>query len=225
MEIRGRFRCQRNIRQVRRETGRRTRPKVGSQGRPSPGGTNRMAAITLDNVDKVYENGFHAVHDLSLHIDDGEFLVLVGPSGCGKSTALRMIAGLETISSGRLLIDDADVTALEPDDRDIAMVFQSYALYPHLTVAREHRVRAQAAQDAQGRDRTARHRGRTDSRTDQRTRPQARSTVGRSAPACCHGPRHRPPAQSLPDGRATLEPRRQTARADACRGVTAAAHR
>jgi multiple sugar transport system ATP-binding protein len=93
-----------------------------------------MAAIKLDKLDKVYENGFHAVCDLSLEIADGEFLVLVGPSGCGKSTALRMVAGLETISDGRLLIDDKDVTKLEPKDRDIAMVFQSYALYPHLTV-------------------------------------------------------------------------------------------
>jgi multiple sugar transport system ATP-binding protein len=93
-----------------------------------------MASITLDGMDKVYENGFHAVHKLSLDIEDGEFLVLVGPSGCGKSTALRMIAGLESITSGKLEIGDNDVTQLEPKDRDIAMVFQSYALYPHLTV-------------------------------------------------------------------------------------------
>ena len=93
-----------------------------------------MATITLDKMDKVYENGFHAVHTLDLQISDGEFLVLVGPSGCGKSTALRMVAGLESISTGRLLIDDKDVTGVEPKDRDIAMVFQSYALYPHLSV-------------------------------------------------------------------------------------------
>ena len=93
-----------------------------------------MASIALDAMDKVYDNGFHAVHKLSLDIKDGEFLVLVGPSGCGKSTALRMIAGLESITSGTLLIGDTDVTDLEPKDRDIAMVFQSYALYPHLTV-------------------------------------------------------------------------------------------
>ena len=93
-----------------------------------------MGSITLDAIDKVYENGFHAVHQLSLDVADGEFLVLVGPSGCGKSTALRMIAGLETISAGELRIDDKVVNDLEPKDRDIAMVFQSYALYPHLTV-------------------------------------------------------------------------------------------
>jgi multiple sugar transport system ATP-binding protein len=93
-----------------------------------------MAIISLDRIDKVYENGFHAVHELSLDITDGEFLVLVGPSGFGKSTALRMIAGLEEITHGHLFIDENDVTTLEPKDRDIAMVFQSYALYPHLTV-------------------------------------------------------------------------------------------
>ncbi len=93
-----------------------------------------MGSIVLNEIDKVYENGFHAVHKLSLDVADGEFLVLVGPSGCGKSTALRMIAGLETITSGELRIGDRVVNDLEPKDRDIAMVFQSYALYPHLTV-------------------------------------------------------------------------------------------
>ncbi len=93
-----------------------------------------MATVTLDAVNKVYDNGFHAIHDLSLDIADKEFLVLVGPSGCGKSTALRMIAGLETITSGALRIGDRVVNDVEPKDRDIAMVFQNYALYPHMTV-------------------------------------------------------------------------------------------
>jgi multiple sugar transport system ATP-binding protein len=93
-----------------------------------------VATITLNDIDKVYDNGFQAVNGLSLDIADGEFLVLVGPSGCGKSTALRMIAGLESISGGEMLIGDRVVNTLEPKDRDIAMVFQSYALYPHLTV-------------------------------------------------------------------------------------------
>jgi len=93
-----------------------------------------MGNITLDKMDKIYDNGFHAVRELSLEIKDGEFLVLVGPSGCGKSTALRMIAGLESITSGELNIGGRIVNDLEPKDRDIAMVFQSYALYPHLTV-------------------------------------------------------------------------------------------
>ena len=93
-----------------------------------------MAQVTLDNVNKVYPNGFQAVTDLSLEIEDGEFLVLVGPSGCGKSTALRMIAGLEEISGGELRIGDRVVNDVEPKDRDIAMVFQSYGLYPNMTV-------------------------------------------------------------------------------------------
>ncbi|MFP5488871.1 MAG: ABC transporter ATP-binding protein [Acidimicrobiia bacterium] len=93
-----------------------------------------MATVVLDKVNKVYDNGFHAIHDLSLDIRDGEFLVLVGPSGCGKSTALRMIAGLETITGGEMRIGEKVVNDVEPKDRDIAMVFQNYALYPHMTV-------------------------------------------------------------------------------------------
>ena len=84
-----------------------------------------MPNILLSGIDKVYDNGFRAVTDLNLDIADGEFLVLVGPSGCGKSTALRMIAGLESISGGDLHIGDTRVNDLEPKDRDIAMVFQS----------------------------------------------------------------------------------------------------
>ena len=93
-----------------------------------------MATVTLDGVNKVYDNGFQAIFDLSLDVADSEFLVLVGPSGCGKSTALRMVAGLESISSGQLRIGDRVVNDVEPKDRDIAMVFQNYALYPHMTV-------------------------------------------------------------------------------------------
>ncbi|MEZ5220501.1 MAG: sn-glycerol-3-phosphate ABC transporter ATP-binding protein UgpC [Ilumatobacteraceae bacterium] len=93
-----------------------------------------MASVTLSKLSKVYDNGYHAIHDLDLEIADGEFLVLVGPSGCGKSTALRMIAGLEDISGGELRIGDRVVNDVEPKDRDIAMVFQNYALYPHMTV-------------------------------------------------------------------------------------------
>ncbi len=93
-----------------------------------------MASVSLDGVNKIYDNGFQAIHDLSLDIADNEFLVLVGPSGCGKSTALRMVAGLETITSGELRIGEVVVNDVEPKDRDIAMVFQNYALYPHMTV-------------------------------------------------------------------------------------------
>ena len=93
-----------------------------------------MAKVIMKNLGKAYENGFKAVKDFNLNIDDGEFVVLVGPSGCGKSTTLRMIAGLEEISSGELYIDDKIVNNVEPVDRDIAMVFQNYALYPHFSV-------------------------------------------------------------------------------------------
>ena len=93
-----------------------------------------MANVTLKHIKKQYENGFTAVHDFSLEIKDREFIVLVGPSGCGKSTTLRMIAGLEDITGGELLIDGTVVNDTEPKDRDIAMVFQNYALYPHMTV-------------------------------------------------------------------------------------------
>ena len=93
-----------------------------------------MAGIAFCGVNKIYPNGFQAVHDLDLAIRDGEFLVMVGPSGCGKSTTLRMLAGLEDISSGDLLIAGERVNGLHPRARNIAMVFQSYALYPHKTV-------------------------------------------------------------------------------------------
>ncbi|MEO7398809.1 MAG: sn-glycerol-3-phosphate ABC transporter ATP-binding protein UgpC [Ilumatobacteraceae bacterium] len=93
-----------------------------------------MATVVLDGINKIYENGYQAIHDLSLDIADEEFLVLVGPSGCGKSTALRMVAGLESISGGEMRIGDRVVNDVEPKDRDIAMVFQNYALYPHMTV-------------------------------------------------------------------------------------------
>ena len=93
-----------------------------------------MASVRLEGVKKTYPNGHVAAQGLDLQINDGEFMVLVGPSGCGKSTALRMIAGLETPTGGRILIGDRDVTVLPPQERDIAMVFQTYALYPHMTV-------------------------------------------------------------------------------------------
>src|SRR3954449_13355143 len=96
------------------------------------GGT-LMATVTFEGVNKIYGD-FHAVKDLNLEIGDGEFMVLVGPSGCGKTTSLRMIAGLEEISSGALRIGDRVVNDVAPKDRDIAMVFQSYALYPHMSV-------------------------------------------------------------------------------------------
>ncbi|HLR28864.1 MAG TPA: sn-glycerol-3-phosphate ABC transporter ATP-binding protein UgpC [Ruania sp.] len=95
-----------------------------------------MATVTFDNASRIYPGTERpAVDALDLGVEDGEFLVLVGPSGCGKSTSLRMLAGLEDVNSGRILIGDRDVTDVQPKDRDIAMVFQNYALYPHMSVA------------------------------------------------------------------------------------------
>ncbi|MCH1978307.1 sn-glycerol-3-phosphate ABC transporter ATP-binding protein UgpC [Lawsonibacter sp. OA9] len=93
-----------------------------------------MASISLKKVKKIYPNGYEAIKDFNLEIEDKEFIILVGPSGCGKSTTLRMIAGLEPITAGEVVIDEKKVNDEEPKDRDIAMVFQNYALYPHMTV-------------------------------------------------------------------------------------------
>lgn len=93
-----------------------------------------MANVKLENVYKIYPNGAKAVKDFSLDIQNEEFVVFVGPSGCGKSTTLRMIAGLEDITAGKIYIDNVLVNDLEPKDRDISMVFQNYALYPNMTV-------------------------------------------------------------------------------------------
>src|SRR3954469_22198267 len=103
---------------------------------PAGEGEENMASVTFDNATRLYPGGTRpAVDKLNLEVADGEFLVLVGPSGCGKSASLRMLAGLEEVNSGRILIGDRDVTDVPPKDRDIAMVFQNYALYPHMTVA------------------------------------------------------------------------------------------
>ena len=93
-----------------------------------------MAYLSLKDINKIYPNGFHAVHDFNLEIEQGEFIVFVGPSGCGKSTTLRMIAGLENISKGEFLINGKRANEMGPRDREVAMVFQSYALYPHMSV-------------------------------------------------------------------------------------------
>ena len=93
-----------------------------------------MGKIQFQNVNKVYPNGFHAIHDFNLDVDDGEFIVFVGPSGCGKSTVLRMLAGLEEITSGKLLLDGKVINNRPPVERDIAIVFQDYALYGNLSV-------------------------------------------------------------------------------------------
>ena len=160
-----------------------------------------MASISLQGVSKRFAGGVAALADLDLEIAHGELLVLVGPSGSGKSTVLRLIAGLDAPTSGRILIDGEDVTGVPPQQRDLAMVFQSYALYPHKTV-RENlafglRMRGAGAAEIRSRvDATAASLGLTGNR-----RPagaQAGSAVGRSAPARRHGPRDRTQPEGLP---------------------------
>ena len=177
-----------------------------------------MAEIKLDNVTKRFPDGYEAVKDMSLEIEDGEFMILVGPSGCGKSTALRMIAGLEDITDGELRIGGDVVNELAPKDRDIAMVFQNYALYPHMTV-RENmgfalKLAVRDKEEINEKvEEAAKH-----PRPRAAPRPQAGAPLGRPAPARGHGPRDRARPGGVPDGRAALEPRRQAARADAHRG-------
>ena len=112
-----------------------------------------MAVVAFRGVSKVYPGGARAVSDMDLEIGDGEFVVLVGPSGCGKTTALRMLAGLETITEGTIRIGDKVVNHMAPRDRDIAMVFQNYALYPHLKVYDNIAFGLRLAQGLEGRDR------------------------------------------------------------------------
>ena len=178
-----------------------------------------MATVTLEQVTKVYPNGFHAVHDLDLDIDDGEFLVLVGPSGCGKSTALRMVAGLETITGGEL-------THRRPGrQRPAAQGPRHRHGVPELRAVpahdrgAEHRLRPEAAQGVPKDEieRAGATRRPSCSSSSDVARPQARPAVRRPAPAGGHGPGHRARPGGVPHGRAAVEPRRQAARADAGR--------
>ena len=177
-----------------------------------------MAPITLDQVTKVYPNGFEAVHELELDVADGEFMVLVGPSGCGKTTALRMVAGLEDITAGKLRIGGRVVNDVEPKDRDIAMVFQNYALYPHMTVAQNigFALKLRKMPKAEIKTKvteTAELLGLTewiDRKPSQLSGGQRqRVAMGRAIV--------REPSVVL-DGRAAVEPRRQAPRPDAGRG-------
>ena len=181
-----------------------------------------MAEIVLEGVTKRFADGYEAVKDMNLDINDGEFMILVGPSGCGKSTALRMIAGLEDISSGELKIGGEVVNDRSPKDRDIAMVFQNYALYPHMTVRQNMGFALKLAGvdkaeiDKQGRG------GGADARPRPAPRPAAGQPLRRPAPAGGDGAGDRPRPEGLPDGRAALQPRREAAGADADRGRAAA---
>ena len=174
-----------------------------------------MARVEFEGVSKVFGDGTRAVDSLDLEIADGEFMVLVGPSGCGKTTALRMVAGLEEITDGTVRIGDRVVNDLSPKSRDIAMVFQSYALYPHLTVRDNIALPAQDQADAEGRDPAPRAGGRPHPRPRAVARAQAARAVGRPAAACCDGAGDRARAGGVPHGRAAVEPRREAPRADA----------
>ncbi len=184
-----------------------------------------MAEITMKNVVKQYGDGFPAVNDVSLDIADGEFMILVGPSGCGKSTLLRMIVGLEDITSGDMLIGGERVNDKAPRDRNLAMVFQNYALYPHLTRVREHRLPAAAARRACSDEeiRSKVEDGGRDARAHRAPRPQAGQPLRRPAPAGGHGPGHRARGRRVPVRRAAVQPRRQAARPDAHRDPAHAA--
>ena len=175
-----------------------------------------MSSVQIRDVRKSF-GGFEVLHGVSIPIEDGEFVVLVGPSGCGKSTLLRMIAGLENITAGTISIGDRVVNNVQPKERDIAMVFQNYALYPHMTVADNMgfslKLRGASA-DEISEGRQAR---RGNPRPDAAARPLSAATLGRPAPARRHGPRHRARSAGVPVRRAAVQPRRQAARRDAHR--------
>ena len=177
-----------------------------------------MAHIQLKHVCKRYENGFEAVKDFNLEIQDNEFIIFVGPSGCGKSTTLRMIAGLENISEGELYIDGERMNEVEACDRDIAMVFQNYALYPHMTVRKNIgyslHIRHEKKEVIEAKvNEAAEILGLTE--VLDRKPSELSGGQRRRVAACSHGTRHRPQSQSLSDGRAPVQPGRQAPGTDA----------
>ena len=182
-----------------------------------------MATVELKDVKKIYPGGVEAVKGVSIAIPDKALCVLVGPSGCGKSTLLRMIAGLESISAGTVSIDGKVVNTIGPTERDIAMVFQNYALYPHMKVydnmAYGLRNRGTPKDEIDRRVRAHRQ----DAGALRAARPPAARTVRRPAPARRHGPRHRAQPEGVPVRRAAFQSRRQTARPDAGRDQEPAA--
>jgi ABC-type sugar transport system ATPase subunit len=162
-----------------------------------------MAQVLMKDLNKSYDD-VKAVKDVNLHIRDKEFMVLVGPSGCGKSTTLRMVAGLEEISAGQIIIGERVVNDLPPKDRDIAMVFQNYALYPHMSVRdnmsfglRQQRIDRSTIRQQVNRGRDAGPGG--------IARASSRRTERWPTPARCRRPCRRPQSGRFPDGRAALQ--------------------
>ena len=180
-----------------------------------------MPGVKLTKVEKSF-GAVKVIHGVSMEIERGEFAVFVGPSGCGKSTLLRMIAGLEETTAGRIEIEGRDVTEEEPAKRGVAMVFQSYALYPHLTVFENMAFSLRLARAAAGRGRGQGRRGRAHPAARGPPAEEALAALRRPAPARGDRPRHRAPAQGLPLRRAALQPRRRAPRADAARARAAA---
>ena len=176
-----------------------------------------MAAISLNKLNKHYGSLFHAVKDVDLEIADKEFVALVGPSGCGKSTTLRMIAGLEDITSGEIRIGDRVVNHLPPRDRDVAMVFQNYALYQHMSVYDNLAFGLRNKKAAESRDQGGDRPCRRHARPARAAAAQAEAIVGRPAAARRARPLHRAQSAGVPVRRAAVESRRQIARADAHR--------
>ena len=179
-------------------------------------GGNDMAELTLRHVRKAY-GSVEILHGIDLDIKSGEFIVFVGPSGCGKSTLLRTIAGLEEITSGTLQIDGEMVNDVPPSKRGIAMVFQSYALYPHMTVYDNMAFGMKIAREPKAEIERRVRAGGGDPAAHQVSRPPAQGAVGRPAPARRHRPRDRAQPEGLPVRRAAVQPRRGAARRDAHR--------
>ncbi len=161
-----------------------------------------MARVSLNQIEKIYPNGFKAVHGVSLDIRDGEFMVFVGPSGCAKSTLLRMIAGLESISGGEMHIGDKLVNGLPAKARGIAMVFQNYALYPHMKVYDNLAFGLKLARTPKAETRPARAPRRAVAGDGTPARPLPAPAVGWPGAARGGGPRHRQEARGVPVRRA-----------------------
>jgi ABC-type sugar transport system ATPase subunit len=174
-----------------------------------------VATVSIRALNKKYDNGFHAVKDVNLEIRDKEFMVLVGPSGCGKTTTLRMVAGLEEITSGEIRIGTEVVNDLPPMDRNIAMVFQNYALYPHKTVFDNMAFGLQMRGYAKAGHRQAGARGGGHARHPAPAREEAAPALRRAAPARRRRAGDRAPSAGVPVRRAALESRCAIARADA----------